>query len=63
MSRQQRDTEERTGEYGGDDGARENERTETTPGEHPGSPGAPTGKSPAERKQDEDLKMGEENPA
>ena len=69
MGGQQRDTEDRTGEYGGDDGAMEHERTETGPGEDTGVTGTPTdraskvGKTQAERKQDKDLATGEENPA
>lgn len=64
---QQRDTDDRTGEYGGDEGALENERAEVQPGEDPGiiespPPGKPLGTSQAERKQDKDLKTGEENP-
>jgi len=47
-------TDDRTGKYGGDDGALEHEREELQPGE--------TGKTQAERKQDEDLASGEEQP-
>ncbi len=67
MSGQHRDTEDRTGEYGGDEGAPEHERAEIVPGEDPGAvdlaDGAPqAGKSQAERKQDQDRETGEENP-
>ena len=61
-------TDDRTGEYGGDDGALENERELIAPGEDPGLTGTPTGQAPqqgksqAERKQDEDMESGEENP-
>ncbi len=61
--KRQHDAEERTGKYGGDDGAMENERAEITPGEDPGTTATPTGKTQAERKQNKDLKTGEENPA
>ena len=37
-------TEDRTGEYGGDDGALEHERTEVQPGEETGIEATPTGK-------------------
>ena len=66
--RQQRERDDRTGEYGGDDGALENERAEIAPGEDPGITGTPTGQQPqagktqAERKQEADLASGEENP-
>lgn len=60
---QKQDAEERTGKYGGDDGAMENERAELTPGEDPGTTATPSGKTQADRKQDKDLKTGEENPA
>ena len=63
MSGQKQGTEDRTGKYGGDDGAMENERAETGSGEETGVTGTPTGKSQAERKQDKDLETGEENPA
>ena len=63
MSGSKQDTEDRTGKYGGDDGALENERAEITPGEDPGTTTTQGGKSQAERKQDKDLKTGEENPA
>ncbi len=62
MTGQKQDTEERTGKYGGDDGAMENERAEITDGEDPGTTDTPTSKHQAERKQDKDLKTGEENP-
>ena len=61
--------DDRTGKYGGDDGAMENERAEIQPGEDTGMTATPTGqptktgKNQAERKQDKDLKTGEENPA
>ncbi len=60
-------TEERTGTYGGDDGALENERALIAPGEDPGivespPPGEPLDKTQAEHKQDKDLKTGEGNP-
>jgi hypothetical protein len=63
-----RDAEYRTGKYGGDDGALENEREETRPGEDTGLTGTPTagdargGETQAKRKQDRDLESGEENP-
>ncbi len=69
MNGQKQDSEDRTGKYGGDDGAMENERAETAPGEDTGMASTPakttppTGKSQAERKQEKDLKTGEENPA
>ncbi len=63
MSGKRQGDEERTGKYGGDDGALENERAEITPGEDPGTTSTPTGKSQAERKQDKDRQTGEENPA
>lgn len=63
MSGQRQNTEDRTGQYGGDDGAMEHERADTTRGEAPGiSERASSGKSQAERKQDDDLATGEENP-
>lgn len=68
MSGQRRDTEERTGKYGGDAGALENEREESQPGEDTGLTGTPTagdargGKTRAERKQEQDIESGEENP-
>ena len=63
MSGEKQDSEDRTGKYGGDDGAMENERAEITPGEDPGTTDTPTGKSRAERRQGKDLKTGEEHPA
>ncbi len=69
MVDKQRDQDDRTGKYGGDDGALENERALIAPGEDPGAVAlteeeeSPQGKTPAERKQDKDLKTGEENPA
>lgn len=62
-------TDDRTGKYGGDDGATENERAEIQPGEDAGMTATPTGQAPQkgksqeERKQDKDLETGEENPA
>ncbi len=62
-------TDDRTGKYGGDDGALENERALIAPGEDPGTVALTEeeelqqGKTQAERKQDKDLKTGEENPA
>ena len=64
----ERDTEDRTGQYGGDDGAMEHERADSQSGEDPGTTGTPTGRQPAsgksqaERKQDADLASGEEQP-
>ncbi len=69
VDQKQLDADNRTGKYGGDDGAMENERAEIQPGEDTGMTATPseqpakTGKSQAERKQDKDLKTGEENPA
>jgi len=66
--KQKQDAEDRTGKYGGDDGALENEREELQPGEDSGMTSTPTaqpaetGKTQAERKQDEDLASGEEQP-
>ena len=64
----QRDTEGRTGRYGGDDGAMENERAEISQGEDPDIVAGPPTDTPSdtthpERKQDKDRKTGEENPA
>ncbi len=63
----QQETEDRTGKYGGDDGALENEQALIAPGEDPGAveltddePQA--GKIRAERKQDADLASGAEQP-
>ncbi len=59
---------DRTGAYGGDDGALEHERADIAPGEDPGITGSPTGRAATtgqgqgQRKQDEDLASGEENP-
>jgi len=67
--KQQQDAEDRTGKYGGDDGALENERALIAPGEDPGAVALTEeeelqqGKTQAERKQEKDLKTGEENPA
>ncbi len=68
MTGQKQGNEDRTGKYGGDDGAMENERTETQPGEDTGMSSSPAGKTAqrktqAQKQQDKDLKMGEENPA
>jgi hypothetical protein len=66
--KRQHDADDRTGKYGGDDGAMEHERAEIQPGEDTGMTATPTGqptktgKSQAERKQDKDLKTDEENP-
>jgi hypothetical protein len=65
---QQQDAEDRTGTYGGDDGALENERELIAPGEDPGAVAlteeeeAQQGKTQPERKQDADLASGEEQP-
>ncbi len=61
-------SDDRTGKYGGDDGAMENERAETQPGEDTGMSSSPAGKTAqrktqAQKKQDKDLATGEENPA
>jgi hypothetical protein len=62
------DTGDRTGTYGGDDGAMENERADIRPGEDTGLTGMPTeqraqtDKTQAEHQQDKDLETGEENP-
>lgn len=67
--KQQQDAADRAGKYGGDDGALEHERSETAPGEETGTTGTPakrpakTGKTRPERKLDQDLETGEENPA
>jgi hypothetical protein len=64
-----RGTDDRTGEYGGDDGALESERAEITPGEDTGMTATPTGQptktgeTQAEGKQDQDRATGEEHPA
>ncbi len=70
MSGQQKqDAEDRTGKYGGDDGALEHERALIAPGEDPGAVALTEeeelqqGKTQAEDKQDKDLKTGKENPA
>jgi len=66
--KQKQDAEDRTGKYGGDDGAMENERADIQPDEDTGMTGTPTeqrtqtGKTQAEDKQDKDLETGEENP-
>ncbi len=67
--KQQPKTDDRTGTYGGDDGALENEQALIAPGEDPGAVAlteeeeSQQGKTQAERKQAKDLKTGEENPA
>ena len=66
--KQKQDAEDRTGKYGGDDGAMEHERAETQPGEDTGMSSSPAGKTAqsktqAQKKQDKDLETGEENPA
>ena len=65
--KQQPTADDRTGTYGGDNGALENEQALIAPGEDPGAinltddePQA--GTTQAERQQDEDLATGEENP-
>ena len=68
MNGQKQDSEDRTGKYGGDDGAMENERAEIQPGEDTGMSSSPAGKTAqsktqAQQKQDKDLDTGEENPA
>ncbi len=68
MSGQQDKAEDRTGKYGGDDGAMENERAETQPGEDTGMSSSPAGKTgqsktQAQKQQDKELETGEENPA
>ena len=65
---QQPKADDRTGTYGGDDGALENERALIAPGEDPGADALTEeeeeeGKTQAEHKQEKDLKTGEENPA
>ena len=68
MSSQKQDTEDRTGKYGGDDGAMENEQALIAPGEDPGAVAlteeeeAQEGKTQAEQKQAKDLASGEEQP-
>ncbi len=63
-----RDTEDRTGRYGGNGGALEHERADSQSGEDPGTTGAPTGRQPAsgkrhaERKHDADLASGDPGP-
>ncbi len=68
MTGKKQGTEDRTGEYGGDDGAMENERAETQPGEDTGMSSSSArktaqSKTQAQKKQDKDLETGEENPA
>jgi len=66
---QQQDSEDRTGKYGGDDGALENEQALIAPGEDPGAVAlteeeeSQQGKTQAERKEEKDLRTGEEHPA
>jgi hypothetical protein len=62
-------TQDRTGKYGGDDGALEHEREEIQPGADSGITGTPVpskqSESPAKqaaRQQERDLETGEENP-
>ena len=68
MEPHEREQDDRTGKYGGDDGALEHEQVDSAPGEDAGTIGTPTGATPAsektqaERKQDRDLDSGEENP-
>ena len=66
--KQKQATDDRTGKYGGDDGALDNEWAETQPGEDTGMSSGPAGKTAqrktqAQQKQDKDLETGEENPA
>ena len=63
------ETRDRTGEYGGDDGALEHERADIQPGEDPGIAGTPVPTEhseslaeQAERQQGRDLETGAENP-
>ncbi len=66
---QQQDAADRTGTYGGDDGALEDERAVIAPGEDPGAVAlteeeeSQQGTTQAERKQAKDLRTGEEHPA
>lgn len=63
--KQQQDSENRTGKYGGDDGALEHERAEIQPGEDTGltaTPSANTGKTQAQQQQEHDEKTGGKNP-
>lgn len=67
MTQERRDTEDRTGKYGGDDGALENEQALIAPGEDPGAVDSTDSephadKTQAERKQDADIESGEEQP-
>ncbi len=69
LAEKQRDQDDRTGKYGGDDGALEHEQAVIVPGEDPGAV-APTaeeelqqGQTQAERKQEKGLKTGAEHPA
>jgi hypothetical protein len=68
-AREQQSSNDRTGKYGGDDGALEHEREEVRPGEDPGIKGTPTqakqSDTPAQRaeqQQQRDLETGAENP-
>ncbi len=69
MAEKQQDAEDRTGKYGGDDGALEHEQAVIAPGEDPGAVALTEeeelqqGTTQAERKQEKDLKTGAENPA
>ena len=68
MTGKKQDTDDRTGKYGGDDGAMENERAEIQPGEDTGMSSSSARKTAqrktqAQKKQDKDLETGEENPA
>ncbi len=69
MVDKQRDQDDRTGKYGGDDGALEHEQAVIAPGEDPGAVALTEeeelqqGQTQAERKQEKDLKTGEEHPA
>ena len=47
-ARQPDEQQDRTGTYGGDDGALEHERTEVQPGEDTGIEGTPVGKEEAD---------------
>ncbi len=63
MTGKKQGSEDRTGKYGGDDGAMENERAETQPGEDTGMSSSPAGKTAqrktqAQKKQDKDLATG-----
>jgi len=68
MAEKRRETDERTGKYGGGDGALEHEHTLTAPGEEaeptdmPAEEASQAGASDAQKKQEHDLETGEENP-